>query len=401
MPGDSKNHPTEHAHARRRAMVACGLLVGATITGMTGIDLVLPAIPVLPEVLGGTVAAAQLVIASFVAGIALGLLLFGALGDHFDRRSVLVGALVVFAAASFACALAPDMRTLIALRFLQGLSSAAAAVFAPGMIRGLFDERGAVQAIGILGSLESLVPALAPIAGAWLLAGFGWASSFEVTAILAVLLAAAIWAGRDFIPGGPTGQKRGSYRALLRDGVFLRYTLSQAFTLGGLLIFVFGAPAVFVRAMGGELSHFITLQVCGVTSFILATTSTGRLVGRFGTERMIWFGTALALIASLAILAYGLADGRDWRVVAALFVPMNLGLGLRGPPGFLRAIVAARGDDARGAALLFLAVMSVSTAGTALLAPFIMAGLPALAGAAAAVHAAALLCLVVLPRLRG
>ena len=385
--------------ARWRAVAACGLLVGATITGMTGIDLVLPAIPILPEVLGGTAAAAQLVIAAFVAGVALGLVSFGALGDHFDRRSVLVGTLGIFAAASLACAQSPDIETLIALRFVQGLSSAAAAVFAPGMIRGLFDERGAVQAIGVLGSLESLVPALAPIAGSWLLARFGWESSFEATAALAVLLAAAILAGRGLIPGGTTGQKQGSYQALLRDGRFLRYTLSQAFTLGGLLIFVFGAPAVFVRAMGGDLSHFITLQVCGVTSFILATTSTGRLVGRFGTERMIWFGTALALLASLAILAYGLAGGGDWRIVVVLFVSMNLGLGLRGPPGFLRAIVAARGDDARGAALVFLAVMGVSTAGTALLAPFIMAGLPALAGAAAAVHAAALAALVALPKL--
>jgi len=380
-------------------MAACGLLVGATITGMTGIDLVLPAIPILPDVLGGTAAAAQLVIASFVAGIALGLLLFGALGDHFDRRSVLVGALAVFATASFACSWAPDMETLIALRFVQGLSSAAGAVFAPGMIRGLFDDRGAVQAIGVLGSLESLVPALAPIAGAWLLARFGWASSFEVTAALAVLLAIAITAGRRFVPGGTASHKRGSYRALLRDRIFLRYTLSQAFTLSGLLIFVFGAPAVFVRTMGGELSDFIVLQACGVTSFIIATTSAGRLVGRFGTERMIWSGTALALVASLAILAYGLAGGGDWRMVVALFVPMNLGLGLRGPPGFVRAIVAARGDDSRGAALIFLAVMTVSTAGTALLAPFITAGLPALAGAAAAVHAAALFFLMALPPL--
>lgn len=395
----SDNAPQTGA-ARWRAVAACGLLVGATITGMTGIDLVLPAIPVLPEIMGATVAAAQLVIAAFVAGIALGLPLFAALGDHFDRRHILAAALAVFAAASLACALAPGMEALIGLRFVQGLSSAAGAVFAPGMIRALFDERGAVQAVGVLGSLESLVPALAPIAGGWLLVRFGWASSFEVTAVLAVLLAVAIAAGRRLLPPGTTGQKRGSYRALLGDRVFLRYTLSQAFTLGGLLIFVFGAPAVMVRAMNGELSDFITLQVCGVTSFIIATTSTGRLVGRFGTERMIWFGTALALLASLAILAYGLAGGGDWRVVVALFVPMNLGLGLRGPPGFLRAIVAARGDDARGAALLFLAVMGVSTAGTALLAPFIMAGLPALAGAAAAVHAAALLCLAVLPGLR-
>jgi predicted MFS family arabinose efflux permease len=396
MTGQSPETPV----ARSPAVLACGLLVGATITGMTGIDLVLPALPLLPDSLHGTPAAAQLVVAAFVAGLGGGLLLFGMLGDHFDRRSVLAVALMFFAAASFACTLSTDMTALIALRAVQGLSSAAGAVFAPGMIRSLFDDRGAVQAIGLLGSLESLVPALAPIAGSWLLARFGWQASFQVTAMLAVLLAIAMLAGRAMLPAGTTGARQGGYGALLRDPVFLRYTLSQACTLGGLLIFVFGAPAVFVRAMGGELTDFVILQICGVTSFILATTSAGRLVGRFGTERMIAAGTVLALLASLAILVYGLAGGTDWRVVVVLFVPMNLGLGLRGPPGFLRAIVAARGDDARGAALVFLAVMAVSTAGTALLAPFIMAGLPALAGAAAAVHAAAVLFLGALPPLR-
>ncbi|MBI1181346.1 MAG: MFS transporter [Alphaproteobacteria bacterium] len=366
---------------------------------MTAIDLVLPAIPVLPHALDGTTAGAQLVIAAYVAGVAVGLLLFGVLGDYFDRRSVLASALAAFAAATFACSRATDMNALIALRALQGTTGAAGAVFAPGMIRSLFDDRRAVQAIGVLGSIESLVPALAPIAGSWLLAWYGWRASFEVTAVLALLFTGTLMAGRRMLPAGAGSRIRGGYAALLRRGVYLRYSLSQAFTLGGLIIFVFGAPAVFVHTMDGSLGDFITLQVCGVTSFILATTATGRLVGRFGAERMIWAGTVLALVASLAILAYAVAGGDDPRLVVVLFVPMNTGLGLRGPPGFLNAVIAAGGDDARGAALVVLAVMLVSTAGTALLAPFILAGLPALAGVTAAVHAAAFLALLALPRL--
>jgi hypothetical protein len=50
---------------------------------------------------------------------------------------------------------------------------------------------------------------------------------------------------------------RSSYVALRRNPVFLRYALSQAFTLGGHLVFVLGAPAVMNGTMRGQLSDFI------------------------------------------------------------------------------------------------------------------------------------------------
>jgi hypothetical protein len=65
----------------------------------------------------------------------------------------------------------------------------------------------------------------------------------------------------------------------------------------------------------------------------------------------------------------------------------------------MRAVVAARGDDARGAALVVLAILLAAAGGTALAAPFIGAGLPALAAIAAAISCAAVLCLALLPRL--
>ena len=53
----------------------------------------------------------------------------------------------------------------------------------------------------------------------------------------------------------------------------------------------------------------------------------------------------------------------------------NLGFGLRGPPGFLQAVLAANGDDARGAALVILAILASAAGGTALAAPFVASGL--------------------------
>ena len=51
------------------------ILAGATVLSFAGTDLVLPAVPLLPRALGGSVAQAQYVLASFTGGMAAGLLL--------------------------------------------------------------------------------------------------------------------------------------------------------------------------------------------------------------------------------------------------------------------------------------------------------------------------------------
>lgn len=372
--------------------LALALIVSSTVLGLMGTDLVLPAVPSLPESLGGDAAAAQFVLAAYVAGTAVGLLAFGALGDRFGTRVLLMGSLLLTGLVSFACARSTDIETLIALRAIQGAVASGPAVFAPAIVRALFDDAGAVRAIGLLGSIESLAPALAPLLGVWLLAIGGWNLSFELIGGLALLLAA----GFALYPALPQAARRpsGSYRRLIADPVYLRYCLSHALTLGGLLVFVFGAPAAIVRGMGGALSSFIVMQVCGIATFIVAANLAGTLAARHGAERMITIGTATCAAGALAILAYVMAGGGDMWIVTALFVPMNVGLGLRGPPGFFRAVLAAHGDDARGAALVILGIVGSTAIGTAAVAPFVEQGLLAPALAATAIEIGALLFLL-------
>jgi len=379
--------------------LAFALLLLGTTLGLAGTDLVLPAVPDLPGVLGGSAALAQLVLAAFVAGGCVGLVLFGELGARADQRKLLVGSLIAYAIVSLACALAPSLPALVGLRFLHGLSGAAAAVFAPGMIRAMFSEAGAVRALGVMGSVESLVPALAPVAGVGLLAAFGWASSFYVIAALSLMVAVLVRALGSSLPVPPPTRGKGSYIRLLNNSTYLRYALSQACTLGGLLIFVFGAPAMMTKALGLSLNAFIIMQVTGIAFFILASNLAGRLADKFGPERMILTGSAVSALGLIGLAAFGFSGGTDATVITALFVPVNFGLGLRGPPGFFRAILASDGDDARGAALVILFILATTATGTAIAAPFVTDGLAPLAMIAGGASCFSVLMLLVLPKL--
>jgi MFS family permease len=376
------------------------LIASGTVLGIAGTDLVLPAVPSLPETLGGTAARAQLVLAAYVAGTGLGLLLFGELGARSDPRKALAASLALYGLLSLAAPFAASLDALIFARFVQGAAGSASAVFAPGFIRALFPEGKAVRMIGALGSIESLVPALAPIAGAWLLFEFGWRASFIVIGLSALAVAALFSAVSPRLPPIASSLSGRGYARLLADPVYLRYALSQAFALGGLLTFVFGAPAVIVGPMGGQLSDFIWLQATGIAFFILGANVTGKLSERFGAERLIAGGTILAAAGALAVLAYAFLGGHKPSALIPLSIVWNFGFGLRGPPGFLQAVLAAKGDDARGSALVVLAIVLTAAVGTALAAPFVASGLLGVAIVAAAISVGAVLCLLISPMRR-
>jgi MFS transporter, DHA1 family, multidrug resistance protein len=383
--------------ARRSSTLAFLLVACGTALGIAGTDMVLPAVPSLPSQLGGTAEQAQFVLAAYTAGAAIGLLGFGELGARYDQRRLLFASLLGYGLASLACTFSASLTMLTGLRFVQGAAGSAAAVFAPGILRAIYGDARAVRALGALGSLEALAPALAPILGAGLLGLWGWRASFDLIGALALALAVVLGARPDMLPASVPHARKGSYSSLLRARAFLGHALGYAFILGALLVFVFGAPAVFTRNLSFGLAGFIALQVCGIIVFAIAANLTGRLVVRFGSLPVIWGGSLMSAAGALAMLGYALSGGDDLITIIAFFAVLNGGLGFRGAPGFHAAILAARGDDARGSALVVLAILGIASIGTSAIAPFIDLGLPAIAGGAAILACAGLLALLVVP----
>jgi predicted MFS family arabinose efflux permease len=346
-----------------------------------GVDLVLPAVPSLPARLGGTTATAQFVLAGYVAGAAVGPLVLGWAADHVDRRAIFIWSLAAFAVLSLAGAFVGDIHALIALRVLQGAASSGPYVVTVGMVRSLFNDSQSVRAMGFLGSVQSLVPAIAPIPGAWLAATWGWAATFLLTGFIAAAVFAVVALLPHLLPGGRTGGDgaRGTYRALLVNAAFLKQAIGYALVLGGLIVFVFAAPAMIVNTMGGTVTNFVVLQVIGISTFIASANLSGSLMTRFGADTLILAGTLLAFGSSLGFLLYALAGGNSPWWLIPIWLPMNIGMGLRGPAGYVAAIKAAGSNDARASAVVSVFATGVMAAGTAAVAPFLAHGLAAVA----------------------
>jgi putative MFS transporter len=146
-----------------------------------------------------TLAENGLFISITFVGMTLGALLTGFLGDRYGRRFTYQLNLLIFGAASLASVFAPDMRTLIALRFLMGLGLGAEVVvgysimaeFFPARIRGRWS-----------GMIATIVTAGLPVSAllAWLLVPtFGWRVMF----LLGALGSMVAWYLRRKLPESP------------------------------------------------------------------------------------------------------------------------------------------------------------------------------------------------------
>jgi len=373
------------------------LITVGSVLGLAATDLVLPAIPMLPDVVTGSAESAQWVLAAFALGTGTGLLIFGELGMRFRLVNILSVSLLLFAVLSY---LATQVQTLVEMsivRYLQGIAASASAVYAPVLIRQLYDGPAAVAMIGRLGSIESIAPAIAPIIGAYLLSAFGWQSSFYVVAAVAAALGIAWSATPRFREQfGRLETVAGGYVDLLLNAMFIRYSLSQACTLGAILVIVFSAPKVITTSMGGELSDFIIMQVSGITFFVIAANMTGVFTRWWGPERTIFIGSAISAAGCIATWFMAFIGQASIYLLWFFFVFVNLGLGIRGPVGFYQALLASGDNDSRGSALIILLVMLLAAGGTGAVAPFIENGLLPVANVAMGLAVASVVLLVIL-----
>ncbi|HEV2741447.1 MAG TPA: MFS transporter [Candidatus Elarobacter sp.] len=171
----------------------------ATILGsaMTFIDgtAVNVALPVIQRDLGADAAQMQWVVEGYALFLAALILLGGSLGDLYGRKKMFVAGIVLFAAASAGCMLAPNVEVLIFARCVQGIGAACAMPESLAIISATFEgaERG--RAIGTWSGFASLVSAAGPVIGGYLAQHASWRWVFLINIPIAVAVVAIAWRG--------------------------------------------------------------------------------------------------------------------------------------------------------------------------------------------------------------
>src|SRR5690348_14227707 len=166
------NKPADEGRFRHAELVL--ILAVLSLIAPLAIDMYLPALPFIAAGLNATDAQAQLTLPTYFAGFAIGQAFYGPIADRFGRKPPLYFGLGIYIAASLGCALAPDVETLIALRFLQAAGGCAGTVVARAMVRDLFTGADAIRVYSRVLLVFGVGPILAPMIGSGVLLWFGW-----------------------------------------------------------------------------------------------------------------------------------------------------------------------------------------------------------------------------------
>ena len=143
---------------------------------MTALDtlVVITALPAIHADFGGSVSTLEWTVNAYTLTLAAGISIGAALGDRFGRRRMYVAGLLLFTAASAACALAPSAGLLIGARAVQGLGAALITPLSLTILASAFpaERRGTV--VGIMGAIGGLAIAGGPLVGGAVVDGPGW-----------------------------------------------------------------------------------------------------------------------------------------------------------------------------------------------------------------------------------
>lgn len=116
----------------------------------------------------------QWMVNSYGIAFAAGIITAAAIGDRIGRRKALLAGLVLFTAASAACALAPTAATLIAARAVQGLGGAAILPLSLTILSEAVPAHRRGAMVGLYGGLSGLAVAVGPLVGGAVTEGLDW-----------------------------------------------------------------------------------------------------------------------------------------------------------------------------------------------------------------------------------
>ncbi|MFZ2016970.1 MAG: DHA2 family efflux MFS transporter permease subunit [Nocardioides sp.] len=169
-------------HSRLTVPLTAGAYLLITLDALV----VVTALPSIHADLGGGAGNLPWIINAYALTFAAGIITAAALGDRLGRRRTYVAGLLLFTAASAACALAPDLGVLIGFRAIQGLGGAVVMPLGLTLLTSSFpaERRGAV--VGIWGGVAGLGVASGPLVGGAVTEGLDWHWIFWVNVPLGI-----------------------------------------------------------------------------------------------------------------------------------------------------------------------------------------------------------------------
>ncbi|WP_421593793.1 multidrug effflux MFS transporter [Shinella sp. M27] len=233
----------------------------------------------------------QYVISAYLIGFAFAQLLYGPISDRFGRRLPMFVGLGIYVVSSLAAIFVPSFAALLALRFIQGIGSAAMRVITVSIVRDIFGGRAMAEVMSLIMMVFMVIPVMAPSIGQVVMLFGNWHLIFAFMAVVAMIVWAWMYIRlpetlhEDDVRPFTVRSVLGGFRIVLTDRVALCYTLASTFIFGALFGFINSAQQIYVGIYG--LGVWFPVAFAAVAAFMaLSSFVNAKLVGRFGMRKL-------------------------------------------------------------------------------------------------------------------
>jgi DHA1 family bicyclomycin/chloramphenicol resistance-like MFS transporter len=307
-----------------------GMLIAV---GPAATDMYLPAFPAVEASFGTAPGTAQLTLAAWFAGLAVGQITQGTLSDRFGRRRPLIFGFAVFTLSTLGCALAPTLGWLALFRAGSALGASAGMVIARAVVRDLTDGTRAAILMSRLVLVMGVAPILAPTVGGAVLAFAHWRFIFWILAAYGATSCFLAW---RFLPETLPEERRirlglagqiNRYVLILKERTFITHAAMGAAGSFCMFAYLAGSSPVFIQGFGLSPSQFALIFGLCSCGLIAGSQVNARLIPRVGLSFMLTWISRLSLAATttLAVLAFS-----GVHVLASIVAPLVVALSCQG-----------------------------------------------------------------------
>jgi DHA1 family bicyclomycin/chloramphenicol resistance-like MFS transporter len=305
-----------------------------SMLGMLGpfnIDMYLPSFPEIANDLGTRASLVQLSLTACLIGLAVGQVVVGPISDAKGRRKPLLVSISLFAVSSILCALAPNITTLVAARFLQGFTASAGIVLSRAVVRDVFSGRELSKFFALLMVINATAPMIAPMAGgAILLLPFSsWNTIFYFLSLLGIFIVLMVALRlKETLPPekripSSVGHSVRTMGSLMKDRSFIGYALTVGFVHGGSFAYVSGTPFVYQGIYDVSPQVFSILFGINGLAIIAGSFLIGRFGGIYGEKRLLRTAVIIAVSATFVLLIMTIIKGPLATLVIPIFIYMT------------------------------------------------------------------------------
>lgn len=279
------------------------------------IDAMLPALPEIgAELAPHRPQNASLILSFFLFGLGAGTFIAGPISDAFGRKLVILSFVALFIAGALLAWISPSLEMVLFGRVLQGIGAAGPRVIALAIVRDRFSGRQMAQITSLVMMIFTLVPAVAPLLGSFIIAWTGWRGIFLAFVLFSLLY--STWMMLRLPETLPTQARRPLRLGLMfgalqemaahpvvRLSIFVQ-TLVAAMLFLTLMLVQPVYDTVYGRADEFPFWFFAIALIAGTASLLNAL-----LVIRLGMQRLVIYTLGAQILVSGSMVVFDLGVG--------------------------------------------------------------------------------------------